>query len=323
MKTIPIYQVDAFTSSTFISTPTEGSPQGGDPRTLDLVTPGPSDPLTQDPLTPDSLTQDRLTPGPSDLLTPAPLTPDPFTGNPAAVCLLTSPVDEETMQKIALENNLSETAFITRGRGEWLIRWFTPQTEVDLCGHATLASAWVVLNIIEPQSEKVVFLSRVKGHLTVRRKGEMLELDFPADTLRQCDVPSGVEESLGALPSDCYCGSEDLLLLFDNEDDIISLQPDFRRLAEVKSRGIIVTAPGSDVDFVSRFFGPQVGIDEDPVTGSAHTTLTPFWAKRLGKKSLTARQLSARGGFLKCTLAEKRVLIAGSARLYLKGEIYV
>jgi len=247
----------------------------------------------------------------------------PFTGNPAAVCVLTDPVAEATMQNIAMENNLAETAFITRGKDEWLIRWFTPVTEVDLCGHATLASAFIVLNILEPQSEEVNFRSRVMGTLTVRKKGDLLELDFPTDELRECAVPELVKASIGKAPLESYMGRSDYLLLYGSESDILALKPDFRKLAAAEGRGIIVTAPGSDTDFVSRFFAPQAGIDEDPVTGSAHTTLTPFWSARLGKKRLTARQLSARGGSLECIGNGNRTLIAGRALLYLKGEIYV
>jgi len=249
-------------------------------------------------------------------------TTGPFTGNPAAVCVLTDPVDEETMQNIAMENNLAETAFITRGSGEWLIRWFTPVTEVDLCGHATLAAAFVVLNILEPQSDEVVFRSRVMGNLIVRRKGDRLELDFPTDELHECTVPDIIRESTGASPLECYMGRSDYLLLCGSESEILSMKPDFRKLTTADGRGVIVTAQGSDVDFVSRFFAPQAGIDEDPVTGSAHTTLTPFWSARLGKKTMTARQLSARGGLLECTLTGDRTRIAGSAQLYLKGEIF-
>lgn len=247
----------------------------------------------------------------------------PFTGNPAAVCVLTDPVTEEVMQKIAMENNLAETAFITRGDNEWLIRWFTPVTEVDLCGHATLASAYVVLNILEPGSEEAVFRSRVMGTLAVRKRGSLLELDFPTDVLRECAPPELITESIGKNPLESCMGRSDYLLLFESESEILEIKPDFRKLAAADGRGVIVTAPGSDVDFVSRFFAPQAGIDEDPVTGSAHTTLTPFWAARLGKKTMTARQLSARGGLLECTLNNDRTLIAGRALLYLKGEIFV
>jgi PhzF family phenazine biosynthesis protein len=247
----------------------------------------------------------------------------PFTGNPAAVCVLTNPVTEETMQAIAMENNLSETAFITRGKDEWLIRWFTPRAEVDLCGHATLASAYVVLNILEPQSNAVVFRSRVMGLLKVKKKGDLLELDFPVDKVEKCRLPEFISESLGARPSECLMGRSDYLLLYGSESEIRKLKPDFRKLAEAESRGVIVTAPGDTVDFVSRFFCPQIGIDEDPVTGSAHTTLTPFWGARLDKVSLKAKQLSARGGYLECALMGERVHIAGEAILYLKGEIMI
>lgn len=247
----------------------------------------------------------------------------PFTGNPAAVCILTEPVTEETMQKIAMENNLSETAFITRGKDEWLIRWFTPVEEVDLCGHATLASAFVVLNILEPQSEEVIFRSRVMGLLIVRRRGDLLELDFPVDQAANCELPAFIGESLGAAPLESYLGRSDYMLIYKSEADIRKMKPDFRKLAQTKSRGVIVTAPGDTVDFVSRFFCPQIGIDEDPVTGSAHTTLTPYWSARLGKLSLKAKQLSARGGYLECTLRGDRTLISGHALLYLKGEITI
>jgi len=250
-------------------------------------------------------------------------TSGPFSGNPAAVCVLTEPVAPEIMQNIAMENNLAETAFITRGNDEWLIRWFTPVTEVDLCGHATLASAYVVLNILDPHSDEVVFRSRVMGNLIVRKKREQLELDFPTDELHRCTVPDLIRESIGKAPLESHMGRSDYLLLYGSESDILSMKPDLRKLATADGRGVIVTAPGSDVDFVSRFFAPQAGIDEDPVTGSAHTTLTPFWSARLGKKKLTARQLSKRGGLLGCTLLNDRTLIAGRATLYLEGKILI
>ena len=247
----------------------------------------------------------------------------PFTGNPAAVCVLTDPVSEETMQNIAMENNLSETAFITRGNEEWLIRWFTPLAEVDLCGHATLASAFVVLNILDPHSEAVIFRSRVMGLLTVRKKGDLLELDFPTDTPHETELPAVIRESLGMAPKECHTGRTDYLLVYETEEEILELKPDFRMLAATEARGVIVTAPGKEVDFVSRFFCPGIGIDEDPVTGSAHTTLTPFWSARLGKNVMRAKQLSSRGGVLECTLEGDRTRIAGRALLYLKGEIFI
>ena len=157
----------------------------------------------------------------------------------------------------------------------------------------------------------------------VTEKRDMLELDFPTDTLHKCDLPCLIMESLGKEPVECFTGRSDYLLLFGSEAEILALRPDFRKLAKADGRGVIVTAPGSDVDFVSRFFAPQAGIDEDPVTGSAHTSLTPFWSARLGKTSMTARQLSERGGYLECTLNGDRTLIAGRAVLFLKGEIFV
>lgn len=250
-------------------------------------------------------------------------TMQPFTGNPAAVCVLPGWIREDQMQKIAMENNLAETAFIVSDDGDYRIRWFTPVTEVDLCGHATLASSYVVLNILHPEKKEVVFHTRRMGDLLVRKKGDLLELDFPADTVKSCALPDILKESLGKAPLECYKGRSDYLLLYGSENDIINLRPDFRKLGKADARGVIVTASGSNVDFVSRFFGPQVGVDEDPVTGSAHTTLTPFWSGRLGKQSLRAKQLSARGGYLECTVSGERTLIAGHAILYLKGEIYI
>lgn len=246
-----------------------------------------------------------------------------FTGNPAAVCVLKDWLAVELMQNIAMENNLAETAFIVPEGNEWLIRWFTPVTEVDLCGHGTLASSFVVINILEPERQEVTFHTMNMGDLVVRKKTDMLELDFPTDTLHKCDLPRLVMESLGKEPVECFVGRSDFLLLFGSEAEILALRPDFRKLAMADGRGIIVTAPGSNADFVSRFFAPQAGIDEDPVTGSAHTTLTPFWSVRLGKASMTARQLSARKGYLECTLKSNRTLIAGRAVLFLEGEIFV
>ena len=247
----------------------------------------------------------------------------PFTGNPAAVCVLDEWLSDTLMQKIAMENNLAETAFLVPQGNNWLIRWFTPLTEVDLCGHGTLASAFVLLNILQPDSKEVIFQTMKMGDLIVRKKSDMLELDFPTDTLKKCNLPDQIIESLDKEPVECLIGRSDYLLLYRNEADITGLRPDFRKLARADGRGIIVTAPGSDVDFVSRFFAPQSGIDEDPVTGSAHTTLTPFWAGRLGKTSMKARQLSVRGGYLECTLNNDRTLISGRADLFLKGEIFV
>lgn len=252
-----------------------------------------------------------------------------FSGNPAAVC----PLDEygqggqawlpdAVMQQIAAENNLAETAFYVRTGGRHAIRWFTPACEVDLCGHATLASGFVVFTYDHLAGDTVEFGSK-SGPLSVRRDGELLVLDFPADTVHAATPTEGLIEALGCEPVECLKGKTDYMLVYEDEEQVAKLTPDFGDLAMVPARGIIVTAGGRSVDFVSRFFGPQVGINEDPVTGSAHTTLTPYWAKRLGKSQLTARQLSKRGGSLQCRLAGDRVEIAGRAVPYLEGTITV
>jgi PhzF family phenazine biosynthesis protein len=248
-------------------------------------------------------------------------TAGPFTGNPAAVCVADEWLPDGIMQKIAAENNLAETAFIIPDGNGWKIRWFTPLVEVDLCGHATLASGYVVLNQLKPGSKDVTFHSLHSGTLKVSSKMDMLVLDFPTDTLTACTLPVIIKESLGVSPVESFVGRSDYLVLVNSEHEVLSLRPDFRRLATADGRGVIVTAGGTDVDFVSRFFAPQAGIDEDPVTGSAHTSLTPFWSARLGKTSMKARQLSARGGYLECTLNGDRTLISGRATLFLKGEI--
>jgi PhzF family phenazine biosynthesis protein len=246
-----------------------------------------------------------------------------FSGNPAAVCPLEDAwLADAGMQQIAAENNLSETAFYIRRGSGYEIRWFTPACEVDLCGHATLATGYVVFTYDARKGDAVEFGSR-SGPLRVRRDGELLVLDFPKDTVHPLDTSECLVEALGREPAECFKGRTDLLLLYKSEDDVKALAPDFGDLAMVPARGIIVTAPGKDVDFVSRFFAPQVGVNEDPVTGSAHTLLTPFWAQRLGKSELTARQLSKRGGSLRCRLAGDRVEIAGRAVPYLEGTIIV
>lgn len=247
-----------------------------------------------------------------------------FGGNPAAVCLLAGGwIADDLMQRIAAENNLAETAFIVPHNGAYLIRWFTPAVEVELCGHATLASAWVVFNKLGHPSEKIIFQSRFSGELSVTRKGNLLVLDFPSDPPVPAEAPPLLAESLGTTILECYKGKTDYLAVLGSEADVLAIHPDFRMLAQTDARGVIVTAPGKEVDFVSRFFGPQVGIDEDPVTGSAHTVLTPFWSKRLKKKELTASQLSARRGRLQCTDCGARTLIAGEGRHYLEGTIFL
>lgn len=245
-----------------------------------------------------------------------------FRGNPAAVVPYREPLSAELMQAIAMENNLSETAFIqSSGPGHYGIRWFTPSVEVDLCGHATLAAAYVVMNELEPGLKRVVFNSGV-GLLEVEVHHERLVLDFPSRPPVPIEIPPALAEAMRKPPLEVL-RSRDLVLLYKTEADVVALRPDFARLATASSFGVLATAPGMSVDFVSRCFFPAVGIDEDPVTGSAHCSLIPFWAQRLGKTSLTALQRSTRGGALFCELKADRVLIGGSVAPYLKGEIYV
>ncbi len=245
-----------------------------------------------------------------------------FGGNPAAVVLCESFVDDSTMQHIAAENNLSETAFVVKKGIEFQIRWFTPATEVDLCGHATLAAAHVLFKHLDFSGNRVLFSSK-SGPLSVRLDGEVLYLDFPTDSYSQADPPRALIDGLSNRPRELYKGRDDYLAVFDSETEILSLAPDMAAIMEVPSRGVIVSAPGKDFDFVSRFFGSGVGVAEDPVTGSAHTTLIPYWSKRLGKNKLSARQLSKRGGELICRDLGDRVEIGGNAVTYLIGEISV
>jgi PhzF family phenazine biosynthesis protein len=246
-----------------------------------------------------------------------------FKGNPAAVCPLTEWLPDELMQNIAQENNLAETAFIVPANEGYEIRWFTPTVEVDLCGHATLASAHVVFQELGHSGEKVEFYSPRSGPLTVTKRGDELVLDFPSDTISQIDVEPLHSTGLSKAPKAVYKGKTDYLFVYDTEAEIRALIPDFEALKIHPVRGIIVTAPGEKVDFVSRFFGPACGVNEDPVTGSAHTTLTPYWSSVTGKRTLNARQLSQRTGSLTCTLKGDRVEIAGKSVLYLRGEINV
>ena len=243
-----------------------------------------------------------------------------FGGNPAAVCPLEAWLPDADMQAIALENNLSETAFFVREAGGFRLRWFTPAQEVDLCGHATLAAAWVLFHRWEVGLERVEFASR-SGPLVVTQEPDgWLAMDFPSRPPTPCPVPPGLVEALGAAPRETFA-SRDLVAVFDSEAQVRALRPDMARLAMLDTFAVVPTAPGTDVDFVSRFFGPRVGVPEDPVTGSAHCSLVPYWAKRLGKSSLVARQISARGGELRCEERGSRVRIAGQAALYLEGFI--
>lgn len=247
-----------------------------------------------------------------------------FGGNPAAVCPLDKWLPDETMQQIAAENNLAETAFCVPQGDHFGLRWFTPAVEVDLCGHATLATAYVLYEIYQRTESPLQFETR-SGRLTVEREGPRLVMDFPADTLTPAEVSPTVRAGLGDVqPTESFRGKSDYLVVLETQAAVEALQPDFRKLSEDRNvRAIIATAPGHEVDFVSRCFAPNAGIDEDPVTGSAHTTLTPYWAQRLGKDQLTARQISRRQGTLFCTHRGERVSIAGEAVLYLRGEISV
>jgi PhzF family phenazine biosynthesis protein len=245
-----------------------------------------------------------------------------FKGNPAAVVPLREWLSDEMMQNIAAENNLSETAFFVPESKNFHIRWFTPVSEVNLCGHATLATAHVLFNELNFQEEILSFTSK-SGILTVRKIGDLLQLNFPADTIAPEDSNPVFTEAFGFQATATLKGRTDYLLLFDSEEMIRNIKPNFHLLKQTDSRGIMITAKGNEVDFVSRFFAPNEGIDEDPVTGSAHTTLVPFWSGRLNKTEMTAFQLSERGGQLWCSLKDDRVLIAGKAVTYLRGEIEI
>ncbi len=246
-----------------------------------------------------------------------------FKGNPAAVCLLDQWLDKDLMQSIAAENNLSETAFITRAGDQYSIRWFTPTVEVDLCGHATLASAYVIFNQTDYQATEIIFHSSRSGELTVTKDGPNLYLDFPADVFLPCENLPEITQGIGCEPLEVYKGKTDYMAVLGSEAEVQNIQPDFIAIEKLAARGLIVTAPGKNVDFVSRFFGPQCGVNEDPVTGSAHTTLTPYWSAKLGKTRMTAKQISKREGELQCQYAPPRVVIGGEAQLYLIGEVII
>jgi PhzF family phenazine biosynthesis protein len=244
-----------------------------------------------------------------------------FGGNPAAVCPLEHWPDDELLQAIAAENNLSETAFLVKKGEDFELRWFTPTIEVDLCGHATLASAFVVFNHLDYQDRQVRFHTR-SGALSVRQTGDLLAMDFPARKPSPVEPPELLVKALKSRPREVH-KSRDYLALFDDEDAILAIAPDFKLLMKLDCLGIIVTAKGKESDFVSRFFAPAAGVPEDPVTGSAHCTLIPFWAERLGKKTLLAVQVSNRGGTLHCEDRGERVSIAGKAVMYSAGFIQV
>lgn len=251
-------------------------------------------------------------------------TSEVFKGNPAAVCPLDEWLDDRLMQKIAFENNLSETAFFVKRGGVYEIRWFTPMVEVDLCGHATLASAFVIFGFLGETADIIRLRSPRSGELRVGKQGERLILDFPAHVVHDLAIDDRLVEAVGKMPVQTWTTQDDkILMLFESEADVAELAPDFPRLAEIPSDQVIVTAKGESCDFVSRMFAPRQGIPEDPVTGAIHCSLIPFWAQRLGKSELLARQISPRGGVLYCELAGDRVRIGGNAALYLEGEIHV
>jgi predicted PhzF superfamily epimerase YddE/YHI9 len=242
-----------------------------------------------------------------------------FGGNPAAVVLLDAWLPDAVLAAIAAENNLAETAFVIARPDVSPLRWFTPAVEVDLCGHATLAAADVVFRYRFPSLNRLAFSTR-SGELVVTRDGALLKMDFPARPGKPVAVTDALSAALGARPREAH-RARDLLAIFDSESEVRSLRPDFARVAALDAFAVIVSAPGDTVDFVSRFFAPGAGIAEDPVTGSSHCTLAPYWAARLGKNQLTAKQVSPRGGDLLCELRGERVLIAGQVVEYLRGEI--
>ena len=250
-------------------------------------------------------------------------TSEVFSGNPAAVCMLDSWIDDKLLQSIAAENNLSETAFLVRNEDGFDLRWFTPVTEVALCGHATLASAFVLFAYHKWPEKSICFRTRKSGQLSVVERNGLLEMDFPSRPAQAIVSPIGIKEALGVAPKEIFGSEEDLLIILDSEKDVREARPDFSALNRVECRGVIITARGDRSDFVSRFFAPRVGILEDPVTGSAHCVLVPYWAGVLGKNDLHAFQVSKRGGELFCKNAGNRVKISGKAAHYMEGTIAV
>jgi PhzF family phenazine biosynthesis protein len=246
-----------------------------------------------------------------------------FGGNPAAICPLQEWLPDELMQSIAAENNLAETAFFVPKGHEFELRWFTPEVEIDLCGHATLASAHILFTQLGYQADRINFHTLKAGILTVSRDADLYTLDFPSSPPASCDIPAGLLEALGGKSPVEVLRSRDYFVVYESEQDILDLSPDFNALGKVETIGVIVTAAGKNCDFVSRFFAPAAGIDEDPVTGSAHCSLIPYWASKLKKTKMHAFQLSERMGELWCEHKGDRVLMAGKAVTYLKGEIYI
>lgn len=244
-----------------------------------------------------------------------------FEGNPAAVVPLDEWLGDALMQRIAMENNLSETAFFVPIGGKWHIRWFTPTAEVDMCGHATLASAYVLYECLGFNGDEAVFVSR-SGDLHVRREGDRYVMDFPVQSIEPCGLPSTIAEAFEVAPIECY-RSMDYLLVFENESDIIHAAPVLEKFRNIDARGVIITAKSTEYDFVCRFFAPKYGIDEDPVTGSAFTQLIVYWNRVTGKEHFSAKQISKRGGEVVCHLRGERVEISGCAVKFLEGMIVI
>lgn len=242
-----------------------------------------------------------------------------FHGNPAAVCPLQTWIADARMQAIAAENNVSETAFFVAEDVGYRIRWFTPEAEVDLCGHATLASAFVLFNIHQLDVTELLFYSN-SGPLKARRDGSWITLDFPSQPAKDCATPEALSQALGSKPEACLA-AEDYIAVLSSADQLLRLQPDFRSLRQLDLRGVIVTAASTDADFILRFFAPKYGIDEDPVTGSAFTQLVPYWYKRLEKRRMIARQVSKRGGDVRLVYLDDRCLISGQAVIYMQAQI--
>ncbi len=245
-----------------------------------------------------------------------------FEGNPAAVVPLENWLPDKVMQQIAMENNLSETAFFVPIENGFHIRWFTPLAEVNLCGHATLASAHVLFQHLKYTEKEINFNSR-SGMLKVKKVNDIIVLDFPASTLTKIEIPAEVAKAFHILPLASFKGRDDYMLVFENENAVSQLKPDFQQLIKAKTRGVICTSKSEKYDFVSRFFAPAVGVNEDPVTGSAHTMLIPYWSKELDKIEMSAKQISARGGVLHCKNSGERVEIGGKAVTFLEGEILI
>ena len=244
-----------------------------------------------------------------------------FEGNPAAVFPLDEWLPNEIMQSIAMENNLSETAFFVKKNNRYHIRWFTPSHEVDLCGHATLASAFVIFNILGHQGSEILFDS-ISGLLRVTQSGDWIEMDFPSLTSVECVPPIQILEAFSEEPIECLC-AEDYVLVFKDECSVFNANPNIPLLAELDLRGVAITSKSKDYDFITRFFAPKYGVNEDPVTGSAFTQLIPYWAKKLNKLNLSAKQVSKRGGIVRCVDAGERVKISGTAVKYMEGTIEI